>query len=217
MTDLDLIIKKLDDFAPPELAQEWDMPGWQVYLGNKKINRIMLALSPTEDVIKSAVNKDCELLITHHPMFSCNLDHKNLQIYSMHTNLDFAPKGIAWLLGKMLKPGREEPLDYIVNKIKTTLNTGTIKLINPSNIEKISKIEVMPGSGGSLIPELKDIDLYVTGDVKYHDALEVRGFAVIDAGHFETERIILPVLRDLLDEFNVETFIAEEKPPWEFV
>ncbi|OGI01268.1 MAG: Nif3-like dinuclear metal center hexameric protein [Candidatus Melainabacteria bacterium GWF2_37_15] len=217
MTNLDSIISKLETFAPPELAEEWDNSGWQVFLGNKNITKIMLALSPTEDVIESAVNKGCELLITHHPMFYTSLNHRNLQVYAAHTNLDFAPRGIAERLMKMFKLEKEETLSHIVNKVKENLNVKTIKLINPSNIQKIRKIGVMPGSGGSLIPSLKDIDLYITGDVKYHDAIEVKNFAVIDAGHFETERIILPVLRDLLKEFDVQVFIAEEKPPWEFV
>jgi len=216
MSNLDFIISKLEAFAPPELAEEWDNSGWQVFLGNKNITRIMLALSPTDDVIVSA-NKGCELLITHHPMFYTSLKHRNLQIYAAHTNLDFAPSGIAERLIEMFRPEKEETLENIVNKVKDILGAKTIKLINPSNIQTVKKIAVMPGSGGSLIPSLKDIDLYITGDVKYHDALEAKNFAVIDAGHFETERIILPVLRDLLKEFDVQVFIAEEKPPWEFV
>lgn len=217
MANLDLIISKIEEFAPPAIAEEWDIPGWQVYLGNKNITKVMLALSPVDDVIDQAVGMGCELLITHHPMFLCNINHKNLQIYAAHTNLDFAPQGIAYMLRKMFQADREQPLSDMVNKVKKTLNVETIKLVNPCNIQKVRKIEVMPGSGGSLIPKLADIDLYITGDVKYHDALEAKNFAVIDAGHFETERIILPVLKDLLQEFDVEIFVAEEKSPWEFV
>lgn len=217
MANLDLIIKKIETFAPLELAESWDNSGWQVWLGNKNISKIMLALSPTDEVINSALKKGCELLITHHPIFVCPLDHRNLQIYAAHTNLDFAPLGIAYMLGEMFKTDGEQSLSDIINKIKKSLNIGTIKLINPSNIQKIRKVKVMPGSGGGLITEQKDVDLYITGDIKYHDALEAKDFAVIDAGHFETERIILPVLKELLQEFDVEVLIAEEKSPWVFI
>ncbi len=217
MVNLKQIITKLEAFAPPELAEEWDIPGWQVYLGNNNINKIMLALSPTDDVVDNAVEKGCELLITHHPLFYVSFTYKKLQIYSAHTNLDFAPGGIADLLRKMFALEKEVPLSEMVNRVKNALNVDKIKLINPDNIQSVSKIEVMPGSGGGLIPELSGVDLYITGDVKYHNALEVKGFAVIDAGHFETERIILPVLKELLSEFDIEIFIAEEKPPWVFV
>ena len=30
------IIKILEDYAPPELAENWDNSGWQVFLGNDK-------------------------------------------------------------------------------------------------------------------------------------------------------------------------------------
>lgn len=215
--NLDLIISRIEDFAPPELAEKWDSPGWQVYLGDKTISKVMLALTATNEVICQAVDKGCELLITHHPLYFSSLDHKNLQIYSAHTNLDFAPKGIAFQLLNMLAPVQEEDISETIKRIKTKLGVNVIKLINPSNITKITRIAVTPGSGGSFIPGLKNIDLYITGDVKYHDALEVKDFAVIDAGHFETERIILPVLLDLLKEFDIEVFIAEETPPWEYV
>jgi len=217
MVNLEQIISRLEEFAPPELAEEWDISGWQVYLGNKNVNRIMLALSPTDDVVESAVEKGCELLITHHPLFYVPSSYKKLQIYSAHTNLDFAPGGIADILRKMLTPDVETSLLEMVKKVKSVLNIDIIKLINPDNIQKVNKIEVMPGSGGGLIQDLSGIDLYITGDVKYHDALEVKGFAVIDAGHFETERIILTVLKELLGEFDVEIFVAEEKPPWVFI
>ncbi len=45
-------------------------------------------------------------------------------------------------------------------------------------------------------------DVLVTGDVKYHDALDAKelGLAVIDAGHFATENILLPVLKEHLEQ-----------------
>jgi len=249
---LDKIISKIENFAPPILAKNWDNSGWQVYLGNKSINRVMLAVSPTFDVVESAVNIGCELLITHHPLIFSGIKNfstdnyndlsiikaiqNNLQIYSVHTNLDVAKGGVADVFAKMLDLQNISPINHeencfgrkgefqqpetlinVMNKIKNILNTDKLKLINPINIQKIRKIALLPGSGGSFIPELKGIDLYITGDVKYHDALLVKDFAVIDAGHLETEKIILPVLKELLSEFNIKIFIADEKVPWEIV
>ena len=98
------------------------------------------------------------------------------------------------------------------------LNVPKIKLINPSKIKNVSRIAVCPGGGSDFITKLRGIDVFVTGDVKYHNALEVKDFAVIDAGHFETERIIFSYLKEmLLTKFDVEIFIANEKAPWEFI
>jgi len=162
----------------------------------------------------------------------------NIQVYSAHTNLDSAQGGIADKLAELLdlnnvayleqifeesQLGRigelkeEINLDIFIKNLKETLKINKIKLINPSNKTKVKKIAVIPGSGAGFIPQIKDIDVLITGDVKYHNALEAQDFIVIDAGHFETERIILPVIKELLKEFSVEILLAEEKSPWEIL
>ncbi len=253
MENLNKIIAKIEQFAPLELAESWDNSGWQLYLGNKTINKIMLAVSPTIDVIEDAVNKGCDLLITHHPLIfsgikSLSTDNysdlplikavqNNLQIYSAHTNLDVTKGGIADLLAEKIglkgichlnipengNFGRQgelknsENLIELVDKIKKALDIDKLKLINPSEVQNIKTVAVVPGSGGSFIADLQDIDLYITGDIKYHDALTVKDFAVIDIGHLESEKIILEKLANLLKKLDAEIFIAEEKTPWELV
>lgn len=254
MADLNLIIEKIEQFAPLELASSWDNSGWQINLGNKTVNRILLALSPTVDVVNQAIENKCDLIISHHPLIFNKLNtfsveeqtslalitaiQNKIQVYSAHTNLDSSQGGIADKLAglfnlknivlpdylqeesKFARIGEfetEKELDIFINEIKEKLNVQKIKLINTSNKSKIKKIMVIPGSGGSFIPKIKDVDVLITGDVKYHDALEAKNIIVIDAGHLETERIILPVIKDFLAEFAIEVFIADEKPLWDFI
>ncbi|MFP4502269.1 MAG: Nif3-like dinuclear metal center hexameric protein [Candidatus Hydrogenedentota bacterium] len=66
---------------------------------------------------------------------------------------------------------------------------------------KVRTVAMLGGGGGGdagKIPD--DIDVYVTGDVKYHDALAAveRGMAVIDATHEGTERFVAQALSDYL-------------------
>ncbi|MBE0446641.1 MAG: Nif3-like dinuclear metal center hexameric protein [Actinobacteria bacterium] len=68
----------------------------------------------------------------------------------------------------------------------------------------ISRVAVCGGSGGELIgaANATGADVFVTGDVKYHTAHAARamGLALIDAGHAETERLIVPeIARKLQD------------------
>lgn len=254
MENLSKIIKKIENFAPPELASDWDNSGWQVYLGNNSVNKILLALTCTSDVIEQAIENNCDLIISHHPLIFEKFNkissenstsqalikaiQNNIQIYSAHTNLDSTQGGIADKLAELLnlknvknlkklsedsQLGRigeleeEKDLNIFIKELKEIIKINKIKLINPSNKTKIRKIAVVPGSGAGFISKLKDIDVYITGDVKYHDALEVKDFIVIDAGHFETERIILPVLKELLVEFGAEILFADEKSPWEIL
>ncbi len=82
---------------------------------------------------------------------------------------------------------------------------------------KVRTVGVLGGSGSGAIEQIPDdIDVFVTGDVKYHDALSAldRGIAVIDASHHGTEKWIVPALaqylKDTLNELRVGTFIEPE-------
>ncbi len=61
---------------------------------------------------------------------------------------------------------------------------------------KVKKVAVCGGSGGELIGAAAKAgaDVYVTGDVKHHAALEAKslGLAIVDAGHYATEVVVLP-------------------------
>lgn len=68
---------------------------------------------------------------------------------------------------------------------------------------------------------LKDADALVTGDIKYHTALdfEQSGMCVVDAGHFGTEKVIVPAILKLLsDKFPSVGFFgsAMERDPFKF-
>ena len=254
MDNLNKIIEKIEKFAPPELACDWDNSGWQVFLGNKSVNKVLLALTCTPDTVNQAVKNGCDLIISHHPVLfekfnKISVENNallpvitaikhNIQIYSAHTNLDSAPGGIADKLAELLclnnieipkqlsedsrlaRVGEfeeEKDLNLFIKELKEILKIGKIKLINPSGKTKIKKIAVIPGGGASFIPKIKDIDMLITGDIRYHNALEAENIVVIDAGHFETEIIILPVLKELLSEFSVEVILSEEKSPWEII
>ena len=47
----------------------------------------------------------------------------------------------------------------------------------------------------------RDIDVYLTGDIGYHDAVlaETCGVALVDAGHAGTEKFIVPALAGYLE------------------
>lgn len=61
--------KKLLEFFPKEIAEDWDQTG--LLLGNpdEKIKKIALALDPTVPAIKFAQENSCNLLLTHHPAY----------------------------------------------------------------------------------------------------------------------------------------------------
>lgn len=70
------------------------------------------------------------------------------------------------------------------------------------------------GSGSEFIGEAQDMgaDCLVTGDLKFHTALDSE-IVVFDIGHFESEILILPVLKDIIGD-GVEVVFAKENSPF---
>ena len=110
----------------------------------------------------------------------------------------------------------ELAIEQLCDNIKQALNLEHVKLINPDNITIAKNIAVCAGAGGGFIDKLRDydVDVYITGDIKFHKALEVEGFAVIDIGHFESELPVLPLIQGLISKTKVDVMIASEEKPW---
>lgn len=87
-------------------------------------------------------------------------------------------------IGELPSPmGRDE----FLARIKNLTGRSTVALIGEAP-ETVSTVAYCPGSGGSLIQTAFKLgaDVFVTGDVKYHDAVETPGM-VVDVGHFSLE------------------------------
>lgn len=82
------IIQKIEQFAPPELAESWDCSGWLVQTQNKEISKIILSLTVTQDIVNQALKNNCDMIISHHPLFFVPIEFKKIDIYCAHTNLD---------------------------------------------------------------------------------------------------------------------------------
>ena len=66
----------------------------------------------------------------------------------------------------------------------------------------VGKVAVGGGACGCYIPQAiaAGCDTFVTSDLKYNDFLDTEGLNLIDAGHFPTENVVCPALRDRLAE-----------------
>ncbi len=81
-----------------------------------------------------------------------------------------------------------------IEKVKEKLSIPYVKLIGESN-KVVEKVSVCSGSGSNYIKQAAHVsDLYITGDIKYHDAQEALniGLTVLDVGHYSSENAALP-------------------------
>lgn len=87
-------------------------------------------------------------------------------------------------------------LDAFAKHVRKTLEVDHVRLCGARK-RRVQTVGVIGGAGADEISNVPhDLDVLVTGDVRYHDALaaESRGIAVVDAGHAGTEKWIVPVL-----------------------
>jgi dinuclear metal center YbgI/SA1388 family protein len=94
-------------------------------------------------------------------------------------------------------------LKDFAERVKKCLGTTSLRIVgNPE--QRISKLALCGGSGASLLRDAarEGADLFLTGDIKYHEAREAQslGIALIDAGHFATERLMVDGLSLQVEE-----------------
>ncbi len=150
------------------------------------------------------------------------LIEKKISVISCHTNLDIAEGGVNDALcsalglydvqtfaaedGFLLRLGEldeaEDPYSF-AKQIKEKLGGGVKFVAGNSDILRVA---VCSGSGGDyLLDALKNgADALVTADVKHHLFIEAGrlGISLFDAGHFNTEDVVIaPLCRDLSAAF----------------
>ncbi|NUM61861.1 MAG: Nif3-like dinuclear metal center hexameric protein, partial [Ignavibacteriaceae bacterium] len=167
------IIKYLEDWAPKGIAWQKDNVGLQVGNPEAKIKNILLSLDLKEEVIDTAIKKNCNLIITHHPLLFHplkNLDFSNnknaimiekliqnkITLFSAHTNLDFTKHGVSYQLAKRLS----------LKKIKFLKNISgnqfkLVVFVPDSHVEKVA--ETIHQSGGGIIGEYSNCSFRTNG------------------------------------------------------
>ena len=109
------------------------------------------------------------------------------------------------VIGELTKSLSEEEF---LNLVADKLNTKNIRYCKGSK-KKISSVAVCGGSGADLISSAlaQKADAYVTADIKYHSYQDAENkMLLIDAGHYETEILVLDTVKSKL-----ETLIKKEK------
>ncbi len=236
------ILKRLDEIAPFETQEKWDNSGLLIGDMERRVESVVLSLDIDRDVIEKAPQNS--LIITHHPLifsgikslnfskYPSNLIElivkKGIQLISLHTNFDKAILNryvLETILGWKVK---EELDDFILvaevdssgeaifEHIKERLNLPYLRYTEIPH--QIKRVALTTGSGASL----KDIvsgkvDLFLTGDIKYHEAFEAKSInlPLLDIGHFESEIGFADSIKPYLDELNLDVQIINSSNPFQ--
>jgi dinuclear metal center YbgI/SA1388 family protein len=149
-----------------------------------------------------------------------------ISVYAMHTNLDSAPRGlnshVAALLGlRKIRPATAQGITYRIGvlprvmdgarfarHVKQKLGLSGVRLYG-GRVGAISTVAVCTGSGADLLANALShgAEALVTGDVRHHHAIEAAecGAALVDAGHWGTERPMAGLVSGYLKKMMVKS------------
>ncbi len=112
-----MLINHLLECYPYNYGCDWDNFGPQVGDYEKTINKVLVALDITEDVVDEAISLGADCIISHHPLIFSPLKRvcskgtgalcykliaNNICALSLHTNFDAAPGGVGDRLAEIL-------------------------------------------------------------------------------------------------------------------
>lgn len=235
MASVAAICKYMEQLAPTSLAASWDNVGTLVDCGGD-VTKILVTLDITEEVIAEAVEKKCQLIVSHHPVIfkklarigkkdlAFQLIQNGISAICMHTNLDAADGGVNDTLCSLLgirqqvafgedgvgRIGVVETTDaeQIAVVCQSVLN-ARLKMVDSGNA--VTRVAVVGGSGGSMLQEAIDAgaDLFITGEASHHNAIDAKsmGVSLIVAGHYATEFPLVAVMAQKLSQYFVDVQI----------
>ncbi len=170
----------------------------------------------------------------------------DVALYSAHTSLDVNINGPAGFLGRTLKltntcvldpvynpEGADaigfgqvgnlpEPVSFsrFANLIMDILSLDVLPVCGFKKKDIIRRVAYCGGSGSSLLKkaEASEADVFITGDIKYHTALETE-ICILDVGHYSLEaEMMRHVTRSLQDKFeSLEISYLASPDPFSYI
>lgn len=234
------IVAPLEEVAPLFLQESYDNAGLLVGNPDVEINSALVCVDVTEAVLDEAVALGAGLIISHHPLMFHPLRHivgatyieravatalrHDIAIYASHTNLDSAPGGMSFELGRLLElcdmelldggnhamsgagfgvvGNLQEPvptMDFLC-MVKERLGVGCVRY---SNVVRnvTSRVALCTGAGASMMEDARraGADVYVSSDFRYNNFLDAdRDLVIADIGHFESEYCAIGLICEII-------------------
>lgn len=155
----------------------------------------------------------------------------DIAVYSCHTNYDIIKEGLNDYVARLLNLrnilsltaedsehrgiGRYGDLEQamtmerFVSYVGDIFQTKGVRAVY-GNDRPIRRVGIVTGSGAEFLPIAiaKGCDVFVTGDMKYHEAQDALSAAwnVVDAGHYDTEIVFNQSIEQFLEKHLTEKF-----------
>lgn len=244
MTTVKNIYDYINTIAPYDAQEDWDNSGHLVGDFRQEVKKVVMALDATKEVCTFAKDVGADLVLTHHPIIFGGINKviagtavhtlagAGISHLCAHTNFDVAKGGMNDNLAELLELKEvrriddsfivvgsldcEMSIDDFAQYVADKLDVAGIRYTDTDKLIKTVAV------GGGACEEYTDIamanaDCFVTGDFKYHQMLDAQqmGYAVISAGHFETENKPFLMLKERLEKLftDVEFIVSPTSNP----
>jgi dinuclear metal center YbgI/SA1388 family protein len=123
----------LDTVVPLSYQEGYDNSGLQVGTPDKEITSALITLDVTSEVLNEAVDKGCDLIVSHHPVIFNGIKRitggtftekilqkaikEGIAIYSAHTNLDVISTGVSMKMAEKLNLQEIRVLSPLKNRL----------------------------------------------------------------------------------------------------
>lgn len=128
------ITSYLESLAPLSSQESYDNSGLLVGDPNSEVDQVLISLDCTEDIINEAIQKKCQMIISHHPVIFRGLKKLNgknyiertilsaikndIVIYALHTNLDNYINGVNDEIAERLQLVNKQILRPVSGKLR---------------------------------------------------------------------------------------------------
>lgn len=153
-----VIMDALERLAPRYLAESWDNVGLLVGSPAQTVEKILVCLDATEEVIDRAIVENIQMIIAHHPLIFKPLNHlrtdlpqgrmlakllkHDIIVFAAHTNLDTANGGVNDVLAEHLALTEIRPLAI-------SHQEPLVKLVVFVPLKHIGEVQIAIGKAGA--------------------------------------------------------------------
>ena len=190
------VVSALERFAPLPLQEGFDNAGLQVGLTEAEVSGALLCLDVTESIVDEAIEKGCNLIVSHHPLVFHPLKRltyadyvqravakaikNDITILSMHTNMDNAEGGVNF----------------------KTFDVESVQC-NQLLRRPIRKVAICGGAGSFLLPDAIRLgaDAFVTGEMHYHEYFaHEQEIQIAVIGHYQSEQFTKEIFKSIIED-----------------
>ena len=229
----------LDGISPFALQEAWDNAGLLVGAPDDVFEHVVVSLDIDDEILDEVEAKT--LIITHHPLIFGKLSRLDFSQYpakfiqkmikkdiyhiALHTNFDKTHLN-RFVAEKVLKLQNLEVTDSVcygeveeqsIAAYAASLKTlfGLEKITFVKGKERVRRVALVTGSGASFLKNI-EADCFLTGDIKYHDAMEAAAIniSLIDITHYASERFFSQILCEILNHNGIKAIIKNSKDPF---